>query len=62
LTTHAALEELLCLEEFSVTETSAVTYYAYVLDNYPERPKRTETDLRFIEIRPFQRFFQVGGT
>jgi len=62
LTTNAALEELLCLEEFTVTETSAVTYFAYVLDNYPEKPKRAETDLRFIEIRPFQRFFKVGGT
>jgi len=62
LTTGAALEELLCLEEFTVTETSAVTYYAYVLDNYPDKPKRAETDLRFVEIRPFQRFFKVGGT
>ncbi len=61
LTTQATLEKLLCLEEFPLTETSAVTYYAYVEDNHPARPKRTETDLRFIEIRPFQRFFKVGG-
>ena len=62
LTTHAALTELLCLEKFPLTETSAVTYYAYVEDNYPEKPKRVETDLRFIEIRPFRRFFKSGGT
>ncbi len=62
MTTRAALEKLLCLEEFPITETSAVTYYAYVEDNHPVRPNRAETDLRFIEIRPFQRFFKVGGT
>ncbi len=62
LTTRAAMEELLSLEDFEVTETSAVTYYAYVEDNFPEKPKRTLTDLRFIEIRPFHRFFKVGGT
>ncbi len=62
LTTRAAMEELLCLEDFEVTETSAITYYAYVEDNYPKKPKRTLTDLRFIEIRPFHRFFKVGGT
>jgi hypothetical protein len=62
LTTHAALEQILCLEDFPVTETSAVTYYAYAEDNYPAQPKRTETDLRFLEIRPFLRIFKVGGT
>jgi hypothetical protein len=62
LTTRAVLEELLCLEEFPVTETSAVTYYGYVEDNYPGKPRRTETDLRFLEIRPFLRIFKVGGS
>jgi len=62
LNTHAALGDLLCLEKFPVTEDSAVTYYAYVEDNHPDKPYRAETDLRFIEIRPFRRFFQVGGT
>ncbi|NLS95247.1 MAG: hypothetical protein GXX96_24075 [Planctomycetaceae bacterium] len=62
LTTRAALEELLILEDFPVTETSAVTYYGYVEDNYPEKPKQATTDLRFIEIRPFMRFFRLGGT
>lgn len=61
-TTHASLEEILRLEDFAVTETSAVTYYAYVEDNYPAKPKRMETDLRFIEIRPFRRIFKRGGT
>lgn len=62
LTTHAALEGLLCLEDFPVTETSAVTYFGFVEDNYPGKPKRAETDLRFIEVRPFLRIFKVGGT
>ena len=62
LTTHAALADVLCLEKFPVTEDSAVTYYAYVEDNHPDKPHRAETDLRFIEIRPFRRFFQLGGT
>jgi hypothetical protein len=61
-TTHASLEEILRLEDFALTETSAVTYYAYVEDNYPGKPKRTESDLRFIEIRPFLRIFKQGGT
>jgi hypothetical protein len=62
LTTQAMLEDILRLEDFPVTETSAVTYYAYVEDNYPDKPKRTESDLRFIEIRPYLRIFKVGGT
>jgi hypothetical protein len=62
LTTNATLEDILHLEDFPVTETSAVTYYAYVEDNYPEQPKRTESDLQFIEIRPYLRIFKVGGT
>jgi hypothetical protein len=62
LTRQARVEEILCLEDFSITETSAVTYYAYVEDNRPEKPQRAETDLRFIEIRPFRRIFKLGGT
>jgi len=61
-TTHAWLEGVLQLEDFAVTETSAVMYYAYVEDNYPGKPKRIESDLRFIEIRPFLRIFKQGGT
>jgi hypothetical protein len=62
LTTHAALAEMLYLEKFPVKEDSAVTYYAFVEDNHPDTPHRVESDLRFIEIRPFRRFFQPGGT
>lgn len=62
LTTHAALADMLYLEKFPVKEDSAVTYYAFVEDNHPETPHRVESDLRFIEIRPFRRFFKPGGT
>ncbi len=58
----AISEKLLRLEDFEMTPTQAVTYYAFAEDNFPDHPKRTETDLRFIDVRPFKRTYQMGGT
>ena len=56
---------VLFLEEHQLTHHDAVTYYAYVIDNQPGGGKRTSTELRFIDIRPFKREYQMlqgGGT
>ena len=60
--TQATLEEALLLEQFVLAQTDSVTYFAFAEDNYPGRPHRTETDLRFIDIRPFKRIYKIGGT
>ncbi len=58
-TTQAALEKILPLEVFELTQKDSVMYYAFAEDNRPDRPQRTETDLRFIDIRPFKRQYRV---
>ncbi len=58
-TTQAALEKVLPLEYFELTQKDSVMYYAYAEDNRPESPQRTETDLRFIDIRPLKRTYQI---
>lgn len=55
----------LYLEEHPLTFQDAVSYHAFAEDNYPGGPHRVTTDLRFIDIRPYKRSFQVlktGGT
>lgn len=58
-TTQAALEKVLPLEFFELTQKDSVMYFAFAEDNRPDSPQRTETDMRFIDIRPFKRTFQV---
>lgn len=58
-TTQAALEKILPLEFFELTQKDSVMYYAYAEDNRPDNPQRTETDLRFIDIRPLKRQFRI---
>lgn len=60
-TTRATLEKALLLEDHELTPTQAMTYYAFAEDNFPGGPRRTATDLRFIDIRPFKRIYKVGG-
>ncbi len=57
--TFSALEELLPLEFFELTQKDSVTYYAFAEDNYPANSHVTETDLRFIDIRPFRRLYRI---
>jgi hypothetical protein len=52
--TRAAIEKTLPLEYFQLRQTDSVAYYAFVEDNFPGTPRRTVTDLRFIDIRPFR--------
>jgi hypothetical protein len=56
---------MLFLEEHEVTFQDSVTYYAFVEDNRPGDARRTTTELRFIDIRPYKREYQIlegGGT
>jgi hypothetical protein len=59
-------ENTLFLEDHQLTYPDAVTYYAFAEDNYFGQPRRVATDLRFIDIRPFKREYQIiqspGGT
>ncbi len=56
-TTRARLEEILPLESFSLSERDYISYYAYAVDNCTPRARRTETDVRYIDIRPLRQFF-----
>jgi hypothetical protein len=57
--TSAVLEEMLLMEKLAATPTDSVTYYAFAEDNYPSGAHRSETDLRFIDIRPFKREYKL---
>jgi len=59
LTTQIALEKVLPLEVFELTQKDSVMYFAFAEDNQPDKPHRTETELRYIDIRPFKRTYQV---
>ncbi|MFM9965801.1 MAG: DUF4175 family protein [Planctomycetaceae bacterium] len=58
-TTQAALEKVLPLEVFELTQKDSVMYFAFAEDNRPDRPQRIETDMHFIDIRPFKRTYRV---
>ncbi len=55
--TAAALETLY-LEKHSLDFKGAITYYAFVEDNHPQKPHRVVSDLRFIDILPFKQDYQ----
>ena len=50
----ATLEGMLLLEKLNASPTDSLTYYAFAEDNNPAGPRRTETDLRYVDIRPFK--------
>ena len=60
--TTAALQEMLLLEKLAASPTDSLTYYAFAEDNYPAGARRTETDLRYIDIRPFKREYKLADT
>ncbi len=57
--TNSILEKLLPLEFFELTQRDSVSYFAFAEDNYPDGAHRTETELRFIDIRPFRQRYQL---
>ena len=58
--TTATVEEILLLETLNATPQDSVTYYAFAEDNYPGTPRRTETDLRYIDLRAFNREYKLA--
>ena len=52
-------EQMLMLEQFLLTQKDCVAYYAFAEDNRLDDPQRTTTELRFIDIRPFQRIYRL---
>jgi hypothetical protein len=59
---EALAEQVLMLEQFLLTQKDSVAYYAFAEDNHPDSPQRATTDLRFIDIRPFQRTYRLLDT
>ena len=57
--TRATLEKVLPLEHFELSQQDSVMYYAFAEDNRPGSNQRTESDLRFIDIRPFRRLYRA---
>jgi hypothetical protein len=57
--TLGVLQELLPLESFLLTQKDCIVYYAFAEDNYPSGPHHSESDLRFIDIRPFRQTFRL---
>jgi hypothetical protein len=56
---EALAKEVMMLEQFLLTQKDCVAYYAFAEDNRPDAPQRTTTELRFIDIRPFLRTYQL---
>ena len=57
--------EVLALEDQNVRFPGSVNYFAFAEDNYFGEPRRSVTPLRFVDIRPFKREYQLldnGGT
>jgi hypothetical protein len=60
--TTAALQEMMLLETLATSPTDSLTYYAFAEDNYPAGARRTETELRYIDIRPFKREYKLADS
>src|SRR5579859_5937175 len=48
------------METLAASPRDSVTYYAFAEDNYPGTPRRTVTDLRYIDIRAFKREYKLA--
>jgi hypothetical protein len=60
--TTAALQETLLLEKLAASPTDSLTYYGFAEDNYPAGAHRTETDMRYLDIRPFKREYKLADS
>jgi hypothetical protein len=56
---EAKAEQMILLEQFLLTQKDCVAYYAFAEDARPDGVQRTTTELRFIDIRPFQRIYRL---
>ncbi len=57
--TQTLIEALLPLEYFEMTVKDSISFYAFAEDNRPGEANRNESDLQFIDIRPFRRDYPV---
>lgn len=57
VTTRLQLAEILPLESFALSERDYIAYYAYAVDNRGSGPRRSESDVRYIDIRPLRQFY-----
>lgn len=55
--TRVILERLLPLEELALSQRDCIAYYAWAEDNRPDSPQRIETELRYIDLRPFRQIY-----
>lgn len=53
-----ATAPVLFLEQHQLDHDDAITYFAFAEDNRDE-PKRTRSELQFIDIRPYKREYQI---
>jgi hypothetical protein len=61
--TRLTLEKTLPLESLKLTQKDSLTYYAFAEDTGPGTYRRTQSDLRFVDIRPFRRRYRApAGT
>lgn len=57
-TTRVKLSEVLPLESFHLTERDYIGYYAFAIDNKGNGPQRSESDIRYIDIRQLRQYFR----
>jgi hypothetical protein len=59
----ATLAKLLPLELFELTQRDAICYYGFAEDHREDGLARSETELRYLDIRPFRRIYRAdeGG-
>ena len=50
------------LEDLNVTFRDSIAYYAYAEDDYFGQPRRTTTELRFIDIRPYKVDYELANS
>lgn len=55
--TRAILEKMLALEDLALSQRDCIAYYAWAEDNRPGETQRTETELRYLDLRPFRQIF-----
>ena len=57
-TRRQRLAEVLPLESFGLGQFDFISYYAYAVDNREGNSLRSESDLRYIDIRPLRQYYQ----
>lgn len=55
--TRVPLEEILPLESLALSERDYISYFAYAVDNRASGPHRSESEVRYIDIRPLRQFY-----